>query len=211
MRNPRRALRRDVRLAPSAHRRLGGGLAGARAAAGSDARDADRALLRRCLRPARGAGSRAVRRPATPLCRLRRDAARRRVPVLSERRRAGARSSSAPRWWPCPCSGRPFISSCTEGRFAERVLVIGTGPLARRALEAAEHRGPRPLRDRRGGRRRVGCRRRLRVTRRAPGSAVPPRPDHPDDASPTGSSWPWRSGADACPFRPCSKRGCAGS
>ena len=38
------------------------------------------------------------------------------------------------------------------------------------------------MRDRRGGRRRRdGCRRRLRVTPRALGSAVSPRPDHQDD------------------------------
>ena len=35
----------------------------------------------------------------------------------------------------------PFYQLVHRGMFAERVLVIGTGPLARRALEAAEHEG----------------------------------------------------------------------
>ena len=65
------------------------------------------------LRAVPGAG--AVRRPAAPLCRLCRGAARRRLPVLSECRRPGRAWSSWPRWSPCPCSGRPFTSSCTEG------------------------------------------------------------------------------------------------
>jgi exopolysaccharide biosynthesis polyprenyl glycosylphosphotransferase len=40
-----------------------------------------------------------------------------------------------------PVLRAPFYQLVHSGFFAERVLVIGTGPLARRALEAAEHEG----------------------------------------------------------------------
>jgi len=40
-----------------------------------------------------------------------------------------------------PVLRSPFYTLVHRGVFAERVLVIGTGPLARRALEAAEDRG----------------------------------------------------------------------
>jgi exopolysaccharide biosynthesis polyprenyl glycosylphosphotransferase len=40
-----------------------------------------------------------------------------------------------------PLVRAPFYQLVRSGVFAERVLVIGTGPLARRALEAAEHQG----------------------------------------------------------------------
>jgi exopolysaccharide biosynthesis polyprenyl glycosylphosphotransferase len=40
-----------------------------------------------------------------------------------------------------PVLRAPFYQLVHSGAFAERVLVIGTGPLARRALEAAEHEG----------------------------------------------------------------------
>ena len=110
-----------------------------------------------------------------------------------------------------PVLRSPFYKLVHRGVFAERVLVIGTGPLARRALEAAEDQG-------RGRCVIVGvvddemdADDVLRAGGRAPGSAVAPRPDHQDDRTGPDRHGPGGAAPADCPFRPCSKRGSAGS
>ena len=189
MRNPRRALRGDIRLAPTTHRGLGGGFSGARAAADADARDPDRALLRRRLRPACGTGSRAVRRPVTSLCRLCRGAARRRLRVL---RRRARRHVILAALVALPVLRHPF-TLCTEG-VCERVSssgpVPGSGALGRRRIEARSMVLV-GVGDDADGCDDVLCHPR----RRGPPSARPDhrRPDGPDVMA-------WRSGA-RLPFR----------